>query len=222
MPLLRRKPVTKIQDLQSRARKIILEAKDEALSIKNQASAQAAKLEKKNQELKTKAEALKEDKKRYKKKLNQLIEINKKLEVQIEQTSKKKSSIDEAIISMKMLNDIRIQTQEQINELSQKSDYFNSLETTIHKFSNKIDNIDKKIQGILNNTKLIDDTDKRMKNLIFISEDIKAKLGNFAMHEQSVQQAIEVSDKLQFMLTEAGVKINELTERINLAEDTEK
>lgn len=103
MPLLRRKPVTKIQDLQSRARKIILEAKDEALSIKNQASAQAAKLEKKNQELKTKAEALKEDKKRYKKKLNQLI---KKLE--------KSSSLTSSEAKKELLKEIRRKSQADI------------------------------------------------------------------------------------------------------------
>ncbi|MBU1071301.1 ribonuclease Y [Patescibacteria group bacterium] len=69
----------KTQDLQSKAREIILEAKDEAVNIKNQALAEMVKLDKKAQDLskkeidlKAKAESLTEDKKQYKKKLEKL------------------------------------------------------------------------------------------------------------------------------------------------------
>ncbi|MBU1200433.1 ribonuclease Y [Patescibacteria group bacterium] len=80
MPLLKKKT----QDLQSKAREIILEAKDEAINIKNQALAEMVKLDKKAQDLskkeidlKAKAESLTEDKKQYKKKQE---ELTKKLE----------------------------------------------------------------------------------------------------------------------------------------------
>jgi ribonucrease Y len=73
MALLRKKT----QDLQSRAREIILEAKDEALSIKNQAFAEITRLEKKELDLKAKEELLSQDKKSYKAKLDKLV---KKLE----------------------------------------------------------------------------------------------------------------------------------------------
>jgi len=99
MSLLRKKPVSqqvnKLQDLQIKAREIILEAKDEALSIRNKALTQArakleelnkqsSKLEKKDQELfkrelnlKEKEDSIAQDKKNYKTKLDRLV---KKLE----------------------------------------------------------------------------------------------------------------------------------------------
>ena len=85
MPLLKRQKSTKkLKDLQAKAREIILEAKDEALKIKNQATVEATKLKQQSQKLakkelklKTTENTLTENKKQHQKKQQ---DLTKKLE----------------------------------------------------------------------------------------------------------------------------------------------